>query len=84
MLRLLRLGVGLGVDDEDVGVGAVGDPELGPVEDVVVSVPLRAGGHGDDVRPRAGLGHGERTHVLAVAQPRQVLLLLLLGAVSAR
>ena len=28
MLRLLRLGVRLGVDDEDVGVGAVGDPEL--------------------------------------------------------
>ena len=36
VLRLFSLGVSLGVDD----VGPVGDPELGSVEDVVVSVLL--------------------------------------------
>ena len=39
-----------GVDDEDVGVGPVGDPELGSVEDVVVSVLLCSRGHGNDVK----------------------------------
>lgn len=47
--------------------------DLGAVEYVVVSVLLCAGGHGDDVRPRAGLGHGQRAHVLAAAQLGKVL-----------
>ena len=47
--------------------------DLGAVEYVVVSVLLCAGGHGDDVRPRAGLGHGQRAHVFAAAQLGKVL-----------
>ena len=37
MLGLGVGGVSLGVDDQDVGVGAVCDPELGTVENVVVA-----------------------------------------------
>ena len=36
MLGLGRVGVRLGVDHQGVAVRPVGDPELGPVQDVVV------------------------------------------------
>ena len=36
MLRLGRVGVGFGVDHQGVRVRAVGDPELGPVQYVIV------------------------------------------------
>ena len=36
MLRFGGVGVGFGVDHQGVRVGAVGDPELGPVQYVIV------------------------------------------------
>ena len=36
MLRFGRLRVGLGIDDQGVRVGTVGDPELGSVQHVVI------------------------------------------------
>jgi hypothetical protein len=45
-------GVGIGKDDVDPGLGAVGDPQLASVEDPVVAVTLRARGE------REGVGAG--------------------------
>ena len=47
------LGVGLGDDAVNIGFAAVGDPLLGPVEDVVVAVEL--GGGGDSAGVAAAL-----------------------------
>ena len=66
------VGVGLGVDHEDLGVRPVGDPHLRPVEHVALAPADRAGAHADHVRARARLAHGERADVLARDQPRQV------------
>ncbi len=77
-----RLGVGLGIDDERVRVRAVGDPELGAVEDIIAVPLFRAELHRHDVGPRPRLGHGERADMIAGNQPRQVFPLLLLAAVE--
>ena len=41
--------IGLGVHHQGVSIGPVSDPELGPVEDVVVTLLLRGGLHADHV-----------------------------------
>ncbi len=75
------LGIGHGEDHEGLGHSAVGDEALGAVEDVVVALQhgggLLAGGVGTGV----GLGQAEGADLLAGQQVRQVLHLLLLGAV---
>ena len=76
-------GIGLGVDDENVGLGAVGDPHLGAVQHVPVASPVRPGAHRDDVRAGIRLAHGERADVLAGDQFRQISPLLPLRAVAA-
>ena len=76
------LRVGLGVDHQDLGVGPVGDPHLGAVQDVAVALLLGAGPHPDHVGAGAGLAHGERADVLAADQLGQIALLLLMGAVA--
>src|SRR4029450_8182625 len=48
-----RRRIGLGVDHEDFGLRAVGNPHLAAVEDVTVALLVRAHVHGDDVGPRA-------------------------------
>ena len=75
-------GIGLGVDHQHLGVGAVGDPHLGSVQDVAVALLLGAGPHADHVRAGAGLAHGQRAHVLAADQLRQIALLLRVAAVA--
>src|SRR5690606_30879821 len=77
-----EFGLGLGVDHQGVGVGAVGDPHLGAVEQVVAALVLGLELHADDVGAGARLAHGQRTHVLAADQPGQVLGLLGVGAVA--
>jgi hypothetical protein len=77
-----ELGLGLGVDHQGVGVGAVGDPHLAAVEQVVAALVLGLELHADDVAAGAGLAHGQRAHMLAADQLGQVLLLLRLGAVA--
>jgi hypothetical protein len=69
-----QLGLGLGVDHQRVGVGAVGDPHLAAVEQVVAALVLGLQLHRDDVAAGAGLAHGQRAHVLAGDQLGQVLL----------
>ena len=44
------LWIGLGIDDEGRGIGAVGDPHFCAVQDVAVAVFVRAKAHRDDVR----------------------------------
>ena len=75
-------GIGLGIKDDRVGDRAVGDPELGAVENVAVVALLGPRCHRHHVRARAGLAHGEAAHVGAVAERRQELPLLLLRAVA--
>jgi hypothetical protein len=77
-----QLGLGLGVDHHGVGVGAVGDPHLGAVQQVVAALVLGAQLHADDVAAGARLAHGQRAHVLAADQLGQVFLLLRLAAVA--
>src|SRR5258708_128086 len=54
-----RLRIGLGVDDQRLGVGAVGDPHLAAVEHVMLArthtAPVGAQAHRDDVRAGARL-----------------------------
>ena len=59
------VGVGLGIDDQDLGLGAVGDPHLAAVEDEAVALLLGPGAHRDHVRAGAGLAHRQRPHMLA-------------------
>jgi hypothetical protein len=77
-----QLGLGLGVDHHRVGVGAVGDPHLAAVEQVVAALVLGLELHADDVAAGAGLAHRQRADVLAADQLGQVLALLRLAAVA--
>ena len=70
-------------DEEEPGLGGVGDPELAAVEDVVVALGLRAALQGERVGAGAGLGEavgGDRVRRRA----RQVLGLLFLRSVAVR
>ena len=75
------LAVDLGEDDEDVGEAAVGDPHLLAVQDeAAVRLPRRPRARAERVGPGAGLAERVGADDLAGHEPRQVLLLLLLGA----
>ncbi len=72
--------VGLAHHDDDVGVLAVGDEGLGPVDHVVVAVAHGARAHGLQVAARAGLGHRDGADELAGDHLGQPAALLLVGA----
>src|SRR5207342_3603693 len=74
------LGIGLGVDGEVVGVGAVGDEALGAADDVLVALLHGLGLHPADVGARVGLGQAEGGQLRLLAEHAEVLLLGLLGA----
>src|SRR5207342_831828 len=74
------LGIGLGVDREVVGIGAVGDEALGAADDVLVALLDGAGFHPGDVGAGVGLGQAEGGELLVFGQHAEVLLLRLLGA----
>ncbi len=76
------VGIGLGVDDEDVGVGTVGDPHLGAVEQPAIGRALGLHRHADHVGTGPGLGHRERADVLAADEARQVFFALRVVAVA--
>ena len=61
------MGSSLGVDDEDICVGSIGDPELGAVQQVAPPVRLQLGSqlHADHVRARVRFTHRQCTHVFA-------------------
>ena len=74
--------VGHGEDDEGGGNVAVGDEALAAVEDVVAVLVLDSGGLlAGGVGTGAGLGQTERADLAAGQKVRQILHLLLLGAV---
>ena len=75
----LGLRVGLGDHDHEVAQDAVGDERLGAVEDPVVAVLLGVRLQPLQVRPGAGLRHGDRGDDLAVDEAGQPALLLLVG-----
>jgi len=77
-----QLRLALGIDHQGVGVGAVGDPHLGAVEQVIAAFVFGLELHAQDIRARAGFGHGQGTDVLAADQLGQVLGALLGGAVA--
>ncbi len=68
--RVPRLGVDGGDDDVDVGDAAVGDEDLGPVEDPLVTVALGGRLQALDVGARLRLGHrvGAELDLLAAAE----------------
>src|SRR3989338_3240083 len=74
---------GLGVNQQHVGHRAVGDVDLGAVEDVVVALAARASAHrAQRIRAGAGFGQAERADFCAVAQIGQVLAALRLVGVA--
>src|SRR5258706_1805296 len=82
-LRALVLRGTAHVDDEDVGVRAVGDPHLRAVGDPAIALLLGLARHGaHHVASGAGLDHRERAHEFAAAQLRQVPAPLRLAAVE--
>ena len=81
LVGLLGALVGLDEHRGEVRRAAVGQPHLGAVDHVVVAVGLRAGLDGRDVGAQVRLRHGEGAGHLPGRELRQVLLLLLLGAV---
>jgi hypothetical protein len=77
MPRDFASGIGLGVDHQRVGVRPVGDPHLVAVEHVAVVALFGAQLHRHHVGAGARLAHGQRAHMLAGAELRQVFRLLL-------
>ncbi|CAN4021913.1 Spermidine/putrescine-binding periplasmic protein, partial [Dysosmobacter welbionis] len=73
--------VGHGEDHEHVGHVAVGDEDLGAVEDIVVAVQLGLGLALGGVGTGVGFGQAEGADLVALGQHGQVLGLLGLGAV---
>ena len=51
-----QIGVGTGKDDIGVSIVAVGDEDLGAVEDVLVTLQLSSGAHAVGVGTSTGLG----------------------------
>src|SRR6185369_2264213 len=72
--------VGGGKDDSGPLVAAVGDEDLGAVDDVVVTVPLVGGGNRPGVAAGIRFGQQETADGVAGVQGRQPFLLLLLAA----
>src|SRR5262249_11001948 len=68
---------GLGINDERVGFGAIGDPELGAIEAIAVAAAFGLQFHSNDIASRTRLTHGERADILATDQLGQIFALLL-------
>ena len=60
--------VSLGVDNCHVSIGSVGDPEFVPVQQIIVPILHSSEFHGDDIRSRRSLAHGQRSDMLAADQ----------------
>ncbi|GMT03256.1 hypothetical protein PENTCL1PPCAC_25430, partial [Pristionchus entomophagus] len=76
-VALLRFGIG--EHEEEGGVAGVSDPQFAAVDHKVVAVLQGRGLEREGIRSRARLRQAEGTHPV-LADPREVLLLLLLGA----
>src|SRR6185437_11628387 len=82
-LAVMRLGVGLHIDIDDIVLGAgAGRPELLPVDYPVIAVAPRNRSHRADIRARIGLRHRDRHFDLALDELRQPMALLLVRALA--
>ena len=77
-----KLGFGLGIDHQRVGVRPIGDPHLAAIEQVITAFVFGLQLHADDIRTGPRLAHRQRTDMLAADQLGQVFLLLRLAAVA--
>ena len=73
-------GIGLGDNDDHIGVLAIGDVGLGPVHHEMVAVLDRGGADALQVAARPRLGHGDGRDDVARHHAGQVFLPLFLGA----
>ena len=74
---------GLGVDEQHVGDGTVGDVDLAAVQNVVVALAARGRAHRTQrVGAGAGLGQAKRADLSARAEIGQIFAALLLVAVA--
>ena len=66
--------IGIGADEErhQVGANGMGDPGLGPADDIVIAVPGRAGAQGREVGAGVGLGEDRGRQDLAARNLGQV------------
>ena len=78
----VRPGIGLGVDDEGLGHGTVGDPHFRAIDDVAVALAFRARRHRHDVGARVRLRHRQRPDMLAGNELGQIARLLRVIAVA--
>ncbi|MNT14063.1 hypothetical protein D3C72_1490530 [compost metagenome] len=62
--------IGLGIDDEGVGIRTVGDPHLVAIEHEVIALAHGGQAHADHVGAGPRFAHGQRPHVLATDQIR--------------
>ncbi len=74
--------IGFGVDDQRGGVGTVGDPVFGAVQDVAVVLFLGPQFHRNYVGTGAGFGHGECAHMFTGYQSGEVFQFLFVAAVQ--
>ena len=74
-------GIGLGDDDDEIGVLSIGDEGFEPLT-TNVARSLRGRAHALQVGARAGLTHGDGANEFAGGELRQPAPLLLLGAVT--
>src|ERR671920_1877726 len=72
--------IGLGPHDCHVGYGSHPDPTLPAVQDPLRALLAGEGLHAGRIAPRLGLGEAEAAYRLTFGQPREPLVLLLLGA----
>ena len=79
---LARLRIGLGIDDQHIGIRAIGDPHLMARETEMIAMLRSAQLHGGNVGAGAGLGHGQGAHVCAVHQLRQIAVPLRIAAMT--
>ncbi len=79
----LRRRIRLGIDDDHLGDGTVGDPELRAVEDIAVAPLFSPQAHRNHVRPGLRLGHGESAHMLAANEAGKIFPFLAARAVAA-
>ncbi len=68
--------IGLGIDHQHIGIGAVGDPHLVAVENIALAALFGVKLHRNDVGTGPRLGHGQRADMLAGNEFRQIFLTL--------
>ena len=77
-----RVRIGFGINDQDISIWPIGDPELIAIEPIVSIALLGSQAHRYHIRARACLTHRQRPDVIARDQFGQVFAFLLCGSVE--